>query len=193
MAADSHGHVYVTSYSQGPVKRYNVSDFGAEPVVVGTEMAALSLHLSADPETGDFYNDEGNVINVYDTTGAQVATIGDSSSLGSTSRGVAVRSSTKETFALNGTNVTRFGYKVVPYEPIDNPAVKHGVNQAAVHHYEDFQVTPDGRYAMFSSPCPADPVLQNLGHYELYRYDAQGDTLACPLHVLRPARSETRM
>ena len=179
VAADSHGHVYVTSYSQGPVKRYNVSDFGAEPVVVGTEIAALSLHLSADPETGDFYNDEGNVIKVYDTTGAQVATIGDSSSLGSTSRGVAVRSSTKETFALNGTNVTRFGYKVVPYEPIDNPAVKHGVNQAAVHHYEDFQVTPDGRYAMFSSPVPLTGY-QNLGHYELYRYDAQGDTLACP-------------
>ena len=69
-------------------------------------------------------------------------TIGSSASLGSTSSGVAVNGATKETFALNGANIIKFGYEVIPYEPINNPAVKHGVNQAAVHHFEDFQVSP---------------------------------------------------
>ena len=110
--------------------------------------------------------------------GQRIATIGSSASLGSNSNGVAVNAETKETFALNGSNVVKFGYEVVPYEPIDNPAVIHGVSDAAVHSFGDFQVTPDGRYALFSSPVPLTGY-QTLGHSEIYRYDAQSDTLAC--------------
>jgi hypothetical protein len=180
VGVDTAGHAFAVSYPTGPIKKYNISDFAASPpTVAGTEVAATSRAVSSDPATGDLYNDEGNVIVVYDSAGSKIATIGSSASLGSTSNGVAVNADTKETFALNGSNVVKFGYEEVPYEPIDNPAVTHGARDAAVHHFEDFQVTPDGRYALFSSPVPLTGY-QNLGHYEIYRYDAQDDSLACP-------------
>jgi len=50
--------------------------------------------IITDPATGDLYNDEGNVITVYDSAGGKIATIGSSGSLGSTSNGVAVNSAT---------------------------------------------------------------------------------------------------
>jgi hypothetical protein len=180
VGADTAGHAFAVSWSSGPIKKYNVSDFAASPpTIAGTQVAATSKAVSSDPVTGDLYNDEGNKIVVYDSEGNEVATIGSSASLGATSNGVAVNGSTKETYALNGTNIVKFGYEVVPYEPINNPAVVHGVQQAGVHDYEDFQVTPDGRYALFSSPVPLTGY-QNLGHFELYRYEAESDELACP-------------
>src|SRR4029079_14355644 len=161
-------------------KKYNLADFAASPnTVAGTEVAATSRAASTDPATGDLYNDEGNVIVVHDSAGNEIGTIGSSASLGSTSNGVAVDGDTRETFALNGSHVVKFGYEEIPYEPINTPAVTHGVQDAAVHHFGDFQVTPDGRYELFSSPVPLTGY-QNLGHYEIYRYDAQGDSLVCP-------------
>jgi hypothetical protein len=180
VGVDTAGHAFAVSYSTGPIKKYNISDFAASPpTVAGTEVAGTSRAVSSDPATGDLYNNEGNLIAVYDSAGNKVGTIGSSASLGSTSSGVAVNGSTKETFALNGSNVVKFGYELVPYEPINNSAVINGVHDAAVHHFGDFQVTPDGHYALFSSPVSLTGY-QNLGHYEIYRYDAQSDSLACP-------------
>jgi hypothetical protein len=182
VSVDGAGHVFAQSFSfgAGALVRYDVSDFAAAPPSVsGTEVASTSRAASGDPATGDLYNDEGNLIVVHDPSGNEVATIGSSASLGSNSNGVAVNSETRETFALNGSNVVKFGYEVIPYRPIDNPAVTDGVEDAAVHHFGDFQVTPDGRYALFSSPV-ALTGYQNLGHYELYRYDSQSKALACP-------------
>ncbi len=182
VGADTAGHAFAQSFSSGAgaLRKYDVSDFAASPpTVAGTEVAATSRAASSDPTTGDLYNDEGNVIVVYNSAGDQIATIGSSASLGSNSNGVAVNAETRETFALNGSNVVRFGYEDIPYEPIDNPAVTHGVRDAAVHHFGDFQVTPDGRYALFSSPVPLTGY-QNLGHSEIFRYDAQSESLACP-------------
>ena len=181
VGADTAGHAFAISWSTGPLKRYNISDFAASPssATAGTEVAGTSLAVSSDPATGDFYNDEGNKIVVYDSAGNEVTTIGSSGSLGSNSNGVAVNGDTKETFALNGANITKFGYEVIPYEPINNPAIKHGVNQAAVHHFEDFQVSNDGQFAVFSSPVSLNGY-QNLGHYEIFRYDSDGDSLTCP-------------
>ena len=179
VGADTAGHAFAVSWSSGPLTSYNVSDFAASPETkAGVQIAGTSRALSSDPVTGDLYNDEGNKIVVYDSAGNEIETIGSSESLGSTSNGVAVNGSTKDTYALNGSNIVKFGYEVVPYEPVDNPAVKHGVQQAGVHDFEDFQVTPDGRYAVFSSPV-ALTGYQNLGHYEIYRYDAENEELVC--------------
>src|SRR5262249_8777274 len=90
-----------------------------------------------------------------------------------------INASTKHIYALNGTKVIELGYETHPYEPIKNPGVVHGVNQPGVHSYEDFQVTPDGHYALFSSVVPLTGY-PNLGHSELYRYDAETGTIACP-------------
>ena len=56
--------------------------------------------------------------------------------------------------------MVEFGFEAVPYEPIDNPAVVHGVHDSGTHSYEDFQVTPDGRYALFSSVLLADRLRE---------------------------------
>ncbi len=182
VALDGAGHVFAQSfnYGAGALKRYDLSDFAASPpTVAGAEVAETSRAASGDPATGTLYNDEGNLIVAYDSAGNQTATIGSSKSLGSNSNGVAVNPETKETYALNGSKVSRFGYEEIPYEPINNPAVTHGVRDAAVHHFGDFQVTPDGRYALFSSPVPLTGY-QGLGHFEIYRYDAQDGSLLCP-------------
>jgi Fibronectin type III domain len=65
-----------------------------------------------------------------------------------------------------------------PYVPIDNPAVVHGVHQAGTHTYGDFQVTPSGRHAVFSTAQQATDRLTR-GHFQIYRYDAQADQLEC--------------
>jgi hypothetical protein len=82
----------------------------------------------------------------------------------------------------------------VPYEPIDNPAVVHGVHDSGTHSYEDFQVTPDGRYALFSSVV-ALTGYKNQGHSELYRYDSASDEIVCAscAPTLQPAQSDVRL
>jgi hypothetical protein len=62
--------------------------------------------------------------------------------------------------------------------PIDNPAVLHALSQAETHSYGDFQVSADGRYALFSA-ARSLTGYPNGGHYLLYRYDAQEDELTC--------------
>jgi sugar lactone lactonase YvrE len=178
VAADSAGHVFAASYSGGEVKRYNVSDFGADPVIVGTQVTPSSFHLSADQASGDLYVSFGNRIAVFDSSGNELQEFGSSESLGSSSDGLAVFSSTKETVALNGTAVVKFGYEEIPYEPIDHPAILHGLEQPDVHSFEDFQVTPDGRFALFASPVSLTGY-QNDKHYELFRYDTSNGELKC--------------
>jgi hypothetical protein len=62
---------------------------------------------------------------------------------------------------------------------IDNPAVLHGAREADTRRTSDFQVTPDGRYAVFASLLSLTGFM-NLGHYEIYRSDSQpGGTVEC--------------
>jgi hypothetical protein len=77
---------------------------------------------------------------------------------------------------------------------VENPAVVHGVNDSATHNYEDFQVSSDGRYALFSSVLSLTGY-GNQGHSELYRYDTQSGALDCPscAPTLQPAQSDVRM
>jgi hypothetical protein len=178
LAADSAGHVFAANLSGGEVRRYNVSGFGADPAVEGTPIIDSSLHLTADQVSGDLYVSLGNRIAVFDSAGNEIQQYGSSESLGSSSDGIGVFPGTKETVALNGNNAVKFGYQPVPYEPIDNPAVLHGVEQAGVHSFEDFQVSPDGRFALFASPV-ALTGYPNGDHYELYRYDTSNGELKC--------------
>jgi hypothetical protein len=67
---------------------------------------------------------------------------------------------------------------VATVDSIGNPAVVHGVQQAGTHSYGDFQVTPSGDYAVFST---AQQVTDHpaRGHFQIYRYDARADRLEC--------------
>jgi hypothetical protein len=179
VAADTSGHAYASSWSNGPTKRYNASEFEAgSPSVPGVALAPVSSGLYTDPETDLAYVDERNQIGVYDPAGNLLQTVGNSETVGTNSRGVAVSDTNGHVYATKGNAVVEFGIEPVPYEPIDNPAVVHGVNQSAIHDYEDFQLTPDGRYATFESPVSVTGY-QNRKHYEVYRYDATSDQVDC--------------
>ncbi len=94
VAADS-GKVYAAaSYgAAGPAKRYAASDFtlGSPPSVAGTQIDANATALATDPSTGDLYVDEGDQIQVYDSTGSPQYTFGSSADFGTDSAGVAVK------------------------------------------------------------------------------------------------------
>jgi hypothetical protein len=78
-------------------------------------------------------------------------------------------------FAVSPGEVPHF---VATVEP-NNSAIRNAVTDSEVHRYADFQVTPDGQVAVFSSKL-ALTGFNTLGHVEIYRYDTQFDQLACP-------------
>ncbi len=59
-----------------------------------------------------------------------------------------------------------------------NPAILHAVHPLT-HSYGDFQVTPGGNYAIFSTQLPLKPGYDNASKYEVYRYGAEGRELTC--------------
>jgi hypothetical protein len=72
--------------------------------------------------------------------------------------------------------------------------VVHAVRDSGTHSYEDFQVTPDGHYALFSSVVPLTGY-ENKGRSELYRYDTSSGMLVCPscAPTLAPAQSDVTL
>lgn len=55
-----------------------------------------------------------------------------------------------------------------------NPAVVNGVQNSERHNYGDFQVTPNGRFAVFSTDRPLSGYA-NLGNTEVFRYESLDD------------------
>ena len=60
----------------------------------------------------------------------------------------------------------------------NDPAVVDAVKEAGTHHYGDFQVTPSGEYAAFTSILPLTDY-ENAGYSEVYRFDAASGKLDC--------------
>ena len=76
-------------------------------------------------------------------------------------------------------NVASFGPPVIPSDPsTDNPLVVDSVSAAGTRNTADFQVTPAGDDAVFTSTLPLTGY-DNAGHREVFRYDAPSDTLDC--------------
>ena len=169
--------VYLWPKDGGSVSQYLKSEFTTEFALAGGNAIGTGVHAQTDPTTGDLYINQGNQIKRYDSTGKLIETFGQEAL--SNSLGVAIRTSDNHVFATTPTGMQEYKTILAGYHPIDNPAILHGLNDAGEHHFEDFQVTPDGRYALFSSPV-AITGYQNLNHYELYRYDADTDELICP-------------
>ena len=66
---------------------------------------------------------------------------------------------------------------VATLAPTDQ-AVRNADTNNEIHNYADFQVTPDGSDAVFSS-IQSLTEFNNLGHQEIFRYDSQSNELAC--------------
>ena len=176
MAADN-GIVYAADNPSGPTKAYDSSEF-AFGVLPGKVVDSGGEGVSIDSVAHELYVDAGKRISVYGTGAGfpKVNEIADESLSGS--RGVAVDSGSHDVYATAGTHVQRYGYVPPEYHPVDHPAVLHAV-VSATHRFGDFQVTPDGRFAAFSSKMPLAAGYDNAGFSEVYRYDNVGHSLAC--------------
>jgi hypothetical protein len=174
------GKVYVNQLFEEEVLRFNTSAFalGPPPAPAATHLGSGTQGVGTDPETGDVYLDEGNHITVLDSSGTPTGLVLGTGQI-SGSVGLAVNGANHHVFATRaGAFITEFGFEQVPYTPIDNPAIVHGVNTSGAHSYGDFQVTPDGRYAAFNSDQPLTS-FPTLGFGEIYRYDSNAEQLDC--------------
>jgi Tol biopolymer transport system component len=193
VAVDTAGHAYAMQYSEGPVKEFDTSLFtAAAPGNSGTIVANEGKAISTDPTTNHLFVTLGSGIAEYLPNGELFQKFGSSNSGGS--RGVAINGTNHHVYVPNSGHLVEFGYKTVPVVLIDNPAVVHGVLESGKRRWSDFQITPDGRYAVFASgrSLTGYPTLGNL---EIYRYDTQGDALECAScgTTLAPSKTSTTL
>lgn len=180
-AVDSNSNIYVSSASatqRGPVLRWDTNDFAAEPPGgdPGKFVAGPGYALYADHLTNELYVDAGGRIDVFDEAGQVKEVLAKGKIAGS--RGVAVNVNTHHVYAVNGQKIIEVGYEVHPEEPVDNPAIRHGVRAAGTRDWSDFQVTADGHFAVFPSSIPITG-FDSSNRLQVYRYDAEADEVDC--------------
>jgi hypothetical protein len=76
---------------------------------------------------------------------------------------------------------------------VNNDVVRNAVKDNEVHRYSDFQVTPDGAAAVFSS-ANALTIFPTAGFFQVYRYGADGgaiDCASCPPSFATPTADTT--
>jgi sugar lactone lactonase YvrE len=177
--ASADGHVYSWTYYGGPITQLSSSAFTTAPF---PSPAGTAFHegvrVESDPSNGDVYVDKGNEIIRYNSSGAQLETFGAGVLSGGFTYGIGVNGKTGDVYASDGSSVIDFAYPP-PYEPIDNPAVVHAVKRSGTHDWSDFQVSPTGQFAAFTTRLPLEEGFENLEHSEVYRYDSSSQALDC--------------
>ena len=177
VAADASGHIYGSGFSNGPIRAFEESSFAAPAgTSLGSQFNSASRSVTVDPDTGQVYVQEGNAVKVFNSSLEPVTTFGGGILSGS--RGIALNDTTGHAYATGALKVIEFGHELAAYHPIDNPAVIHGVKDADLNRTSDFQVTPNGNFAVFTSSLSLTG-FQNLGRYEIYRHDAANGEVAC--------------
>jgi len=142
--------------------------------------------LAADQSNGDIYVDDGgSLINRYNSSCVPNGACTPAESFGSlqlkSGAGLAVDAESGDVFAANssGGSVAEFPFGLIGDPATENPAVVDSVGEAETHHFADFQVSPDGNFAIFNSTLSLTGGADNAGHSEVYRYAAMNETLDC--------------
>jgi hypothetical protein len=180
IGVDKAGHVFASDYFSHELASYQASDF--LPLTGEKDGLPLGMTVQAvttDPASNDLYADEGTQLVRFDSSGKPLQKFGSEVLVGS--RGVAINAATQHVYATSGTSVVEFGVDSFLPERIDNPAVIHAIEDSETHHYGDFQVTPDGEFAAFSSLLSLTGFDNNpIGlHPEVFRYESSTQTIAC--------------
>ena len=177
VAVDDVGYVYASSCSNGPVEQYDVAEFTAGmPAVEGVVIDTDSTAVAGDPISHNVDVDEGEK-NLSAPTGWLAG--GDlREGKMSNSRGVAVDGASGNVFAANGSNVVEFEVLVPPYNPIDNPAIVHAVNESSHTYVWRF---PGEQRRPLRGVRVGQPLTgyDNGGYMEVFRYDAQERSVLC--------------
>ncbi len=174
IGGEAHG---VDVFSEGGAE---LGEFATEE---GRGIAPTGIAVAA---SGAVYVDDGSVIRRYAPTCVPDGTYvcRESEVIGSghlsSAAGLAVNSS-GTVFSANtdAGNIASFSLEQLPDPATDNPAVLDAVSSAGARKTGDFQVTPNGDFAAFTSTRPLTESVDNAGYSEVYRYDATTDTLAC--------------
>ena len=179
VAADTAGHVYVSAFPSGPLYRFESSAFKASPeTLAGVQITSPNQNVYVDPGTDQLYVNQGSKIAVFAPGGGEeIGTFGEGELFGSSA--VAVNSTSHHIYANSGANVIDFERVQPPFVAIDNPAVVHATKEPETRHYSDFQVSPNGRYALFATRRPLDETYENQNHLEVYRFDADATATDC--------------
>ena len=195
VAATADGDIFAAT-NKGSIFLYDISPSGQLVGPLGeecdwhqnycqaTEQIASGLTglsaLAVNSSDNHVFADLGDRVQELDDSGEPV---GNAFGIGllNKSGAVAYGETQGEIFAsrASGGKIARFRQVPVSWKPIDLPAIDHAVDQAATQRFGDFQVTPDGHFAAFASPRPLQQGFDNVGHSEIYRFDAQRDSLAC--------------
>jgi hypothetical protein len=175
------GHLYAWPYYGGALRQFDTSVFeaGGEPTVPGKSFAGgIEIsNMQTDPLTGFVYAISEGTVKSYQPDGTELESFG---SVGG-GLGIGVDAANERIYIGKYffPKILEFGPSGGHYEVIENPFVRHGVTRAGVHSYEDFQVTPDGRFAVFPTKLRLKSSYDNGGHSELYRYDDANEELVC--------------
>ncbi|HEY5977954.1 MAG TPA: hypothetical protein VIT85_08865 [Solirubrobacterales bacterium] len=188
IAVDAGKRIYLSStssdiFENGPTRKYFASKFVPVSLTVeGVPITPRSMKttaLATDPANGDVFVDTGDRVVRYDSAGKLTQTFG-LGDIGTGSRGVAIDSERGYAYVSDSSagKVVRYRAPLPPKRPVDNPAITHAADQAGVHSFGDFQVTPDGHYAAFASVQPLTG-FDAFGQPNVFRYDAQADEIEC--------------
>jgi hypothetical protein len=177
LAVNSSGRIYVV----------NGGGFGAKGSTqiyssLGTHEGQLdgnpSYAVAVDSSDSHVYVDEGNQVTEFDASGNPVGAPTGSGLL-SKSFGVSADSGSLAIGDPGRTNVATYGPAFVPSDPsTDNPVVVDSVSEPGSRKTADFEVTPSGGYAVFTSTLPLTGY-NNAAKPEIFRYGAQGEELDC--------------
>jgi hypothetical protein len=171
IAVDSAGNPYVADGTE--TLKYDSS--GGSPVVFD---ANPSNGVAVDPLNDHVYVDEGDRVVEFTPAGTQVGVLGKGEL--SDSVGVGVDSGSLVVTDIGGGNARSYGAAAIaPGREYDNPLVIDSVRDAAARHTDEFQVTPTGDYAVFTTNRSLDSNFANEEHTEIYRYSASDGAVEC--------------
>ena len=173
VAVDSTGTVYVAG--TGGTKAFD----GATGASLGMFDAGAAFGVAVDLADDHVYIDKGKEVFEYKPNGSQVGNpIGGGGQL---AKSVSLGAHEGHLFISNAGegNFLEFGAADTPSDPAyDHPLVINSVRDSEERHTGDFQTTPSGEDAVFASTIPLSGV-ESFGQYQVFRYDANGDPLAC--------------
>ena len=183
VAVDSAGNAYVVNGGGQSARRGTTEVYHPEGAGFIEEKSIKQLDpnpsygVALDPSDEQIYVDEGNQVSEFNSSGEQVGTPSGAGVLTSESAhhstSLAADSGTLDVSNPGGGDAVTFGLPARPSDPqTDNPLVIDSVSSPGARHSADFQVTPSGDDAAFTSTLPVTGYDNGLIHREVFRYDA---------------------
>jgi hypothetical protein len=134
--------------------------------------------VAVDPVDDHIYVDQVDRVTEFNPAWEQVGGPIGSGLIGE-SIGVAADAGWVAVTNRSSTNIAYFGPAETPPEPnTDNPVVIDSLSDASTRYTGDFELNASGDNAAFTSTLPLTQD-ENVGHREVYRYDAPSDTVDC--------------